>query len=79
MRVAVRKWGNSLALRIPKSLAEDSRIGSGSEVELTVEDGRLIVTTVPPTVRLDALLAAVTDENRHAEVPTGQPVGHEEW
>ncbi|MFN2399008.1 MAG: AbrB/MazE/SpoVT family DNA-binding domain-containing protein [Gemmatimonadaceae bacterium] len=79
MRVAVRKWGNSLALRIPKSLAEDSRLGSGSEVELTVEDGRLVVTTVPPAVRLDELLAAVTDENRHSEVPTGQPVGREAW
>lgn len=79
MRVAVRKWGNSLALRIPKSLAEDSRIASGSEVELTLEDGRLVVTTVLPTVTLDALLAAVTDENRHGEVPTGQPLGHEAW
>lgn len=79
MRVAVRKWGNSLALRIPKALAEDSRIGSGSEVELTLERGRLVVTTVPPTVTLDTLLAAVTDENRHGVVPTGLPVGREAW
>jgi antitoxin MazE len=46
MRVPVRKWGNSLALRIPKSAAEDSRIKQGSVVEVSVVRGRLVVSPV---------------------------------
>ena len=40
MRVRVQKWGNSLALRIPKSFASETALASGAEVDLTIEDGR---------------------------------------
>lgn len=79
MRAAVRKWGNSLALRIPKALAADARLESGTEVEVAVEDGRLVVTPIAPGPSLDDLLAAVTEENTHGEVDTGVPIGREVW
>lgn len=80
MRVAVRKWGNSLALRIPKSFADDTHIESGTEVEVTLEAGRLIVTPVPtPAVTLEALLVGVTLENTHGEIATGPATGREVW
>lgn len=79
MRVAVRKWGNSLALRIPKAFADGARIESGSEVELSLEEGRLVVTPLSPAETLASLLAQVTDDNRHAEVVTGPAVGEEVW
>jgi len=79
MRVAIRKWGNSLALRIPRGLAADTRLESGSEVELAIERGRLVVTPVPSERSLVELLSAVTDENTHGEVQTGGRVGHEVW
>lgn len=79
MRAPVRRWGNSLALRIPKALAERSRLSEGTEVDLAVEGGRLVVTPVAPAPSLAELLARVTDENRHAEVATGRPVGREAW
>ena len=79
MRAPVRRWGNSLALRIPKVLAERSRLAEGTEVEIAVEDGRLVVTPISPTPSLDDLLARVTDENRHGEVGTGPAVGREAW
>jgi antitoxin MazE len=80
MRVQVQKWGNSLALRIPKSFATETELSLGSDVDLTVEDGRLVVTPlVKPRYTLDELLARVTPENRHDEVETGPSVGAEAW
>lgn len=80
MRTSVRKWGNSLAIRIPKPLAEDTRLRPGAEVELTVERGRLVAAPVRrPRHALAALLAGVTPRNRHREIDTGSPVGRELW
>ena len=80
MKVVVRKWGNSLALRIPKSVATDSRIEQGSRVEVSVIRGRQAVTPVAErSYRLDQLLEGVTKKNRHAEVDTGAPVGLGSW
>lgn len=80
MRSRVQKWGNSLGLRIPKAFAEDTGVMAGSEVELEVQDGRLLVTPVArPTYSLESLLADVTPENLHSEVDLGEPVGNEVW
>ncbi len=79
MRVAIRKWGNSLALRIPRTLAADSHLISGSQVDVALEDGRLIVAPVTAGMTLDALLAAITPDNLHGEISTGRRVGREAW
>jgi antitoxin MazE len=80
MKVQVQKWGNSLALRIPKSFAVESNIGQGSTVELTLENGRIIVFPVAEQeFSLDELLAQVTPENLHGETDTGASVGQEAW
>jgi antitoxin MazE len=80
MRVAVRKWGNSLALRIPKALASDSRIAQGSLVEVTIEKGKLVITPITvPEYSLNQLLAKVRQRNLHAEVDTGSATGRESW
>lgn len=80
MRASVRKWGNSLALRIPSSVAEDSRISQGSVVELTVVRGRLVVSPLSaPRYTLKELLAGITKRNRHAETDTGSATGRESW
>jgi antitoxin MazE len=78
MRVQVQKWGNSLALRIPKSFANETDLSPGSDVDLSIEDGRLVITPLAkPRYSLDELLARVTPENRHDEVDTGPGVGVE--
>jgi antitoxin MazE len=80
MKVQVQKWGNSLALRIPKSFATESSIEQGTTVDVAVKAGQLIVTPVPKKkYTLDELLAGVTNENRHDEVDTGVSVGREMW
>jgi antitoxin MazE len=80
MRARVQRWGNSLALRIPKAFATETALESGSEVELTLDEGRLIVTPLTsPSYELEDLLAQVTPENLHGEVDTGSSVGDEAW
>lgn len=80
MRVQVQKWGNSLALRIPKSFAAETGLSLSSDVDLTIEEGRLVVTPLAkPRYTLEELLARVTPENRHDEVDTGPSVGVEAW
>lgn len=80
MRARITKWGNSLGLRIPRAIAEEIRIAEGSTVELSFEDGRLIVRPVTaPALSLAELLADVTEDNRHAEVDTGATAGDEAW
>ena len=80
MKVQVQKWGNSLALRIPKSFAVESNIGQGSTVEVSLENGRIIVFPVAePEFSLDEMLEQITPENLHGEVDTGNSIGRESW
>ena len=80
MQTQVKKWGNSLALRIPKPLAEQLAIKTDTEVEIVIEDGQLLIRPLPePVLSLEALLAQITDENLHDEVETGTAVGGEVW
>jgi antitoxin MazE len=74
----VQKWGNSLALRIPKAFANEFRLERGSAVELHVVGNQLIVEPLhPPQYRLEDLLRKVTKRNLHAEIDVGRPVGKE--
>ncbi|MFQ5850824.1 MAG: AbrB/MazE/SpoVT family DNA-binding domain-containing protein [Candidatus Binatia bacterium] len=80
MKTRVQKWGNSLALRIPKPLATEVGLDHNSPVELLLEDGKLvIVPMVEPVLSLEDLLAQVTEHNLHREVDTGPAVGDEVW
>jgi len=80
MKTRVQKWGNSLALRIPKSFAVEVGLGQDAPVEVSLIDGRLIVTPLSELFfNLEELLEAVTDENRHREIETGPAVGKEVW
>ena len=75
----VTRWGNSLAVRIPKALAEQTDLREGSEVELSITDGALTVRPRAPAYTLEQLLDQVTPENRHDEIDWGEPQGKEGW
>jgi antitoxin MazE len=77
--VRVTRWGNSLAVRIPKHLAEQTNITEGSEVELGVADGAVTVRPKARSYTLQELLDQVTPENRHDEIDWGEPQGREIW
>jgi antitoxin MazE len=82
MQTTLRKWGNSVGLRIPSGLLAELNLSENSTVDLKVEDGRLIV--APKQKRnwkysLDQLLAEVSEANIHRETDWGVPVGDEVW
>ena len=80
MKLQVAKWGNSLAIRIPKAFAEEAGLETDSEVEITLDAGRLVIAPRrKPKYTLEELLAQVTDENIHDEIDTGPAVGNEAW
>ncbi len=80
MKTRVQKWGNSLALRIPKSFAEEAGLHANAAVELTLVDGVLVVQAVkPPSLTLEELLKGVTDDNLPGEWQTGPATGKEAW
>jgi antitoxin MazE len=80
MRTRVPKWGNSLALRIPKPFVTEMGLEKDREVELSVVKGRLIAETPPaPSYTLEELLAGVSPTNLHDETDWGVPVGKEIW
>ncbi len=80
MLTKVQKWGNSLALRIPKAFAVDAQLEKDSLVEISIVEGKIVVTPVSaPGWTLDELLAGITKDNLHTEVDTGFAVGNEVW
>jgi len=80
MVTRVQKWGNSLALRIPKSFAAETRVQAGSAVNISVREGALLIRPVRRSgYRLSGLLKKVTKRNIHGEVSFGAPVGRESW
>jgi len=80
MKTRVQKWGNSLALRIPKSFAVEVGLHAHADVELTLVEGTLVVQPITPQpLTLDQLLRGITDENLPGEWDTGPAVGKEVW
>jgi len=80
MKTRVQKWGNSLALRIPKSFATEVGLQRETSVEISLANGKLVITPVAkPKPTLKQLLAKVTKENLHREVNTGSAIGDETW
>ena len=80
MLTRVQKWGNSLAVRIPKPFANEVGLEQDTQVEVSLVDGKLvIVPVIKPALTLDQLLAQVTEQNLHREVDTGPATGNEAW
>lgn len=78
MRVTIRKWGHSAAVRIPAALLEASELRVDVEADLREEDGRLVIEAAKsPRYDLSALIARITPENMHDSVSFGDPVGKE--
>ena len=80
MRTTVQKWGNSLAVRIPKAFAAEANLAEDSAVDVTLVEGKVVVVPVQSDEwTLEALVAQITDENKHGEVDWGKTAGTEPW
>lgn len=74
------KWGNSLGLRIPASMAKQAGLAVGTNVTVAFIDGALVIKPeCKKKYTLDELLEEMTPEQVYAEVDMGAPVGHEVW
>jgi len=80
-KAQVVKWGNSLAVRIPKAVAEQARVREGDAIVIKAARGRIVVERTERVPTLEELVAQITPENRHEEVQIGPEVGKEivEW
>lgn len=74
MRGKLDKWGNSFAVRIPKTLVDDLRIALGAPLEFSTERGRIVISPRKrPVYDPDQLIAGITKKNRHGELwPRGR-------
>ena len=78
MTVSIKRWGNSLALRIPKDIAQTLHIENNSTLELSIKDGALVIEPQKSTL-LESLVSRIDADNIHTEIDTGKAVGNEEW
>jgi antitoxin MazE len=77
MKTKVQKWGNSLAIRIPKSFATEIGLQKEAPVDISFNDGKLVISPLSDT--LDEVLNRITEKNLHREVDTGSAAGNELW
>ena len=79
MKTVMQKWGHSLALRIPKTMAEHIKVKEGAPVEIVEDRGNLLIKQTPAKLSLKDLLSRIKPENLHRETKTGRPVGKVVW
>ncbi len=65
MAVIVKKWGNSLAVRLPQAVVREANISLEQEVRVTASGGKIIIEPAQPSFDIDDLVRAITPENRH--------------
>ncbi len=74
------KWGNSLAMRIPKAVAEKAKLRRGDRLQILVsKQGAVEIRSLRPKPTLSQLVKGITGENRHRETDWGTPRGNELW
>jgi len=80
MQTKIKKWGNSLALRIPKSFALNANLRQDELVDISIDKEKIIITPIgEKEYSLDELLECVSEDNLHGEFDTGVLVGKEIW
>jgi antitoxin MazE len=79
MKATIQKWGNSLAIRIPKNITKDTRVSEGSNIDIMIENGKIILSPRKKEYSLKELIKKITIENIHSEISTGDQTGGEIW
>jgi len=80
MVVHFEKTEKGIIIQMPDELADSTVFDSGNTVDISRENGKLIVSRPDePHIDIEVMIATITPENRHAEVKTGPPRGNEVW
>jgi antitoxin MazE len=78
MEAVVRKWGNSLGIRIPSNIAKETSISDGSYVDILDVDGQIIIRP-KNRYNLQEMIKKIKSENKHKEMRSDGPIGNEIW
>jgi len=78
MEAVVKKWGNSLGIRIPNPIVREFSLKDGSHVDID-DRGKEIVIKPVQRNKLSEMLSKINEQNIHEEIDTGEPVGKEIW
>jgi antitoxin MazE len=78
-KAQIVKWGESLAVRIPKAVAEQARLQEGDAILIKVSEGQIRLRPAQRIPTLEELVAQITPENRHGEIDWGPDIGKEIW
>lgn len=80
MQAIIQKWGNSLAIRIPKAFAKETHIENNSMVDLNLKDNHIIISLIdePEDISLSSMLSEINDGNIHSAIDFGKSVGKEQ-
>lgn len=79
MRTTIQRWGNSLAVRIPKPFAAQADLTENSQVDISLDGDRIVLSPAAKEWKLDELLGAITARNTHKEIGWGDRAGTEAW
>lgn len=80
MKTTAQKWGNSLAIRVPKIVAVQVGLKAQDDLDIEVQDGNVVLKPhLRRVYRLEDLVKQITPKNVHGEIDTGAPVGRESW
>jgi antitoxin MazE len=79
LKARISKWGNSLAIRLPRQILSELSLSEGDSMEILAENGKLIITPVLKEYGLEELVQGITAENQHTETDWGPPQGAESW
>lgn len=79
MRIKIEKWDDSLAVRIPDSFAAEAKLFADEAVDLSIQNGKLVITALRRRYQLTDLLASINEDNQHEEHEYMTPSGEEYW
>lgn len=79
VRTQVSRWGNSLGLRLPKSVAREAQLEAGDTVDISVDNGTILIRPSRPHYTLDELVERITSGNRHSESRWNGPREQDLW
>ena len=78
MEAVVKKWGNSLGIRIPNLIARELSLKDGSYVDINDRGKEIIIKPIKKN-RLSEMISQINEQNLHSEIETTGPVGNEVW
>lgn len=79
MKTKIQKWGNSLAVRLPKNITELKSLKEGVGVSVVIQNDQIVIEPIVEEVSLDSLMASVTSKNLHKETDWSKARGNEIW